>query len=42
VQFGYMNLFQQLAAGNKFRSIHTMRLFYFQNVDLRKKGSEKK
>jgi len=42
VQFGYMNLFQQLAAGNKFRSIHTMRLFYFQNFDLRKEGYQKK
>lgn len=36
LQFGYMNLFQQLAAGNKYRNLHTMRLFYFQNLDLRK------
>ncbi|MEO6733285.1 MAG: DUF2490 domain-containing protein [Ferruginibacter sp.] len=38
VQFGYMNLFQQLAAGNKYRNLHTMRLFYFQNLDLRPKN----
>jgi len=37
LQFGYMNLFQQLAAGNKYRSIHAARIFYFQNLDLRKK-----
>lgn len=37
VQFGYMNQFQQLAAGNKFRNNHVIRLFYFQNLDLRKK-----
>jgi len=37
LQLGYMNQFQQLEAGNKFRSNHVMRLFYFQNLDLRKK-----
>ena len=37
LQFGYMNLFQQLSAGNKYRDLHTLRLFYFQNLDLRKK-----
>jgi hypothetical protein len=37
LQFGYMNLFQQLAAGNKYKSINVARLFYFQNIDLRKK-----
>ena len=36
-QFGYMNVFQQLSAGNRYREIHTVRLFYFQNLDLRKK-----
>lgn len=42
LQFGYMNLFQQLASGNRYRSIHTMRLFYFHNLDVRKKtGGEK-
>jgi len=38
LQFGYMNVFQQLAAGNKYRSIHTARISYFHNLDLRKKS----
>ncbi len=42
VQFGYMNLFQQLAAGNKYRNIHAIRLFYFQNLDFRKKTLQTK
>ena len=37
LQFGYMNIFQQLAAGNRYRSLHTARVFYFHNLDLRKK-----
>lgn len=37
IQFGYMNVFQQLAAGNRYRSTHVARLFYFHNLDLRKK-----
>jgi hypothetical protein len=37
LQLGYMNLFQQLAAGNQFRNMHVFRLFYFQNLDLRRK-----
>ncbi|MBU3715321.1 MAG: DUF2490 domain-containing protein [Ferruginibacter sp.] len=37
LQLGYMNLFQQLPAGNKYRDFHVIRLFYFQNLDLRKK-----
>ncbi|MEO7768770.1 MAG: DUF2490 domain-containing protein [Ferruginibacter sp.] len=41
LQFGYMNLFQQLPAGNKYRSLHTIRVFYFQNLDLRKKPIQK-
>jgi hypothetical protein len=36
LQFGYMNLFQQLPAGNRYRFIHALRIFYFQNLDLRK------
>lgn len=40
LQLGYMNLFQQLPAGNRYRSIHTARLFFFQNFDLRKKKAE--
>ena len=37
LQVGYMNVFQQLAAGNKYRSNHVARVFYFHNLDLRKK-----
>jgi Protein of unknown function (DUF2490) len=36
LQLGYMNLFQQLAAGNQYRSLHVARIFYFHNLDLRK------
>lgn len=36
LQFGYMNVFQQLAAGNRYRNVNTLRLFYFHNLDLRK------
>ena len=39
LQFGYMNLFQQLPSGNKYRNNHVIRLFYFQNLDLRRKKS---
>lgn len=35
LQFGYLNVFQQLAAGNQYKNIHAVRLFYFQNIDLR-------
>jgi hypothetical protein len=38
LQLGYMNVFQQLASGNRYRSLHTARLFYFHNLDLRKKS----
>ena len=37
LQLGYMNVFQQLPAGNKYRSNHVARVFYFHNLDLRKK-----
>ena len=37
LQFGYMNVFQQLPAGNKYRNLHVARIFFFQNLDLRKK-----
>lgn len=37
LQLGYMNVFQQLATGHRYRSINTARLFFFQNLDLRKK-----
>ncbi len=36
LQFGYMNSFQQLAAGNQYKSINAARIFYFHNLDLRK------
>lgn len=36
IQAGYMNLYQQLAAGNRYRSVHTARISYFHTLDLRK------
>lgn len=36
IQLGYMNVFTQLAAGNQYRNIHAVRIFYFQNFDFRK------
>jgi Protein of unknown function (DUF2490) len=36
LQFGYMNIYQQLAAGNQYRSTHAVRVFYFHQLDLRK------
>lgn len=38
LQFGYLNVFQQLAAGNQYKSINAIRISYFQNLDLRKKA----
>lgn len=35
-QFGYMNVLQQQTAGYKYKNLNTIRLFYFQNLDLRK------
>jgi len=37
LQLGYINLFQQLPVGNKFRNFNILRLVYFQNLDLRKR-----
>ena len=37
LQFGYLNVFQQLAAGNQYKNINAVRLFYFQNIDMRHK-----
>jgi hypothetical protein len=37
LQFGYMNLFQQLASGNKYKMVNAARIFYFHNLDLKKK-----
>lgn len=36
IQIGYMNLFQQLQTGNRYRNIHALRIFYFHNLDIRK------
>jgi hypothetical protein len=37
VQLGYLNVFSQLPAGNQYRDIDAVRLFYFHNLDLRSK-----
>lgn len=36
LQVGYMNVFQQLPAGNRYRDNNVIRIFYFQNLDLRR------
>ena len=36
LQFGYLKVSQQLPAGNQFKNINAIRLFYFQNFDFRK------
>ncbi len=41
LQLGYMNVFQQLPAGNKYKSTDIIRLFYFQNLDWRKPKATK-
>ncbi|MEO8583736.1 MAG: DUF2490 domain-containing protein [Flavitalea sp.] len=38
LQFGYLNVFQQLAAGNHYKMIHVPRVYFFQNLDLRRKS----
>lgn len=38
IQFGYLNVFQQLPGGNRYRRTQGIRIFYFHNLDLRKKG----
>jgi long-subunit fatty acid transport protein len=35
--FGYMNVFQQLPAGDQYVNIHALRLFVFHNLDFRDK-----
>jgi len=37
LQFGYMNLFQQLPAGNRYKMFHVARAYFYHNIDLRKK-----
>lgn len=41
LQFGYLNVFQQLPAGNRYRSTHAARIAYFHNLDLRKKTNNR-
>ena len=36
LQFGYMNVFQQLSTPARYKSINGARVFYFHNLDLRK------
>ena len=38
-QLGYMQVFQQLPAGNRFLKTHALRLFIFHTLDFRKKDS---
>ena len=35
VQLGYLNIFQQQSAGNQYKSVQLIRLFFYQNIDLR-------
>jgi hypothetical protein len=37
LQFGYMNLFQQLPAGNRYKMLHVARVNFYHNLDLRSK-----
>ncbi len=36
LQLGYMNIYQQLSAGNTFKNIDAIRVFFNQNLDFRK------
>ncbi len=38
---GYMNNYLQLATGDRFRSLHCIRVFYFHNFDFRKTDSDR-
>lgn len=38
LQIGYMNIYQQLGAGDKFKNINAFRLFFTQNLDFSAKG----
>jgi hypothetical protein len=38
LQFGYLNVFQQLSSGSSYRSMNGARISYFHNLDLRKKS----
>jgi len=39
VHLGYMNIYQQLDAGNKYTNSHCIRLFFYHNIDFRKEKS---
>ncbi|TCZ73451.1 DUF2490 domain-containing protein [Flaviaesturariibacter aridisoli] len=38
IQAGYLNVFQQLGTPGRYRTLHTARLSFFHNLDLRKKN----
>ena len=40
IQLGYLNVFQQMNAGNVYRSINAVRILYFQSLDFRKKTNK--
>jgi hypothetical protein len=42
IHAGYMRVYQQLPAGNKFKNLNAIRLFYFHNFDLRSEHSQPK
>ncbi len=42
LQAGYMNIYQQLATGNQFKNIHTLRIFLFHQFDWRKTNKNTK
>ncbi len=35
LQFGYLNIFQQYSAGNRYRKAEAFRIYYFHNLNLR-------
>ena len=37
IQFGFLNVFQQLATAGRYRSINGARILYLHNLDLRRK-----
>jgi hypothetical protein len=39
LQFGYLNIFQQLPASARYKTTHVARIYFFHNLDLRKKRS---
>lgn len=41
IQVGYINLYQQLSAGNKYRKVDAARIAWLQNFDLRKLHTSK-